>query len=284
MAIYAIGDVQGCFADVQRLVERLNFDPVVDTLWFVGDLVNRGPDSLNTLRYVRELGKAAVAVLGNHDLHLLAVSLGIQPARPKDTFFAVLHAPDAADLLHWLRHLPLLHYDPALEIAMVHAGLPPQWDLATALSCAREVEGTLRGPDHRTFLTQMYGNKPQLWSPALSGLDRLRYSVNALTRMRYCDAAGQLDFKQKLLPGSQPKHLTPWYQIPWRLNKGVRIVFGHWSTLGFHDRDNVYALDTGCVWGGALTALRIDAHQPQRLSIPCAGALRPHEAHAAQQP
>ncbi|MGF1644721.1 MAG: symmetrical bis(5'-nucleosyl)-tetraphosphatase [Thiotrichales bacterium] len=283
MAIYAIGDIQGCFADLQRLVEHLNFDPVVDTLWFVGDLVNRGPDSLNTLRFVRELGTAAVTVLGNHDLHLLAVSLGIQPARNKDTFLPVLHAPDAAELLSWLRQRPLLYYDATLEIALVHAGLPPQWDLATALACAGEVEATLKGPDHREFLLHMYGNKPQLWSPTLSGLDRWRYSINALTRMRYCDAEGQLDFKQKLVPGTQPKHLMPWFQVPWRQSRGLRIVFGHWSTLGFHDRDNVYALDTGCVWGGALTALRVDAHQPQRISIPCAGARRPHEAHAHQQ-
>ncbi len=277
MSIYAIGDLQGCFVELQRLLDRIAFDPTRDRLWFVGDLVNRGPDSLATLRFVKSLGEAAVTVLGNHDLHLLAVSLGAEPRRSKDTFQDVLHAEDADELLHWLRHLPLMHYDVALDVAMVHAGLPPQWDLVTALGCAREVESALRGEGYKRFFTEMYGNKPALWSPALTGYDRLRYCVNAFTRMRYCDPAGQLDFKHKLGPGNQPLHLLPWFRIPWRRLKGTRIVFGHWSTLGFHDRDNVYAIDTGCVWGGYLTALRLDAEVAEPVAVPCKGAARPDE-------
>ena len=269
MAVYAIGDVQGCYDALRRLLEHLRFDPASDRLWLVGDLVNRGPASREVLRCVRGLGAAAQTVLGNHDLHLLAVAAGLKRLRRKDTLRPLLEAPDSDELLHWLRHRPLLHHDPELGHVLVHAGISPQWDLATARRCARELEAVLRGPGCNEFLRVMYGDEPARWDPALSGMARLRYIVNAFTRMRYVDSAMRLDLDAKDPPGRQPRHLLPWFRHPHRLPIPARIVFGHWSALGYLYENNVLALDTGCVWGGRLTAVRLDAHIPQPSAIPC---------------
>lgn len=273
MAVYAFGDVQGCHDELQRLLERLNFDPDQDELWFTGDLVARGPKSLQTLRLLRELGKRVVSVLGNHDLHLLAIAEGIHSEKPRDALRQVLDAPDAGELLAWLRQRPLAHYDAQLGFLMVHAGLPPQWNLDTTLSCAREVERLLRGEDYRQLLQHMYGNEPAQWDPALAGPERARFIVNALTRMRFCTREGRLDFEHKGSPGSQPPELLPWFQVPQRKCAALDIVFGHWSTLGNARSPHAWALDTGCVWGGKLTALRLDGKERRWISVDCPAAL-----------
>jgi bis(5'-nucleosyl)-tetraphosphatase (symmetrical) len=257
MTTYAIGDIQGCYDPFRRLLDKLEFDPGQDRLWLVGDLVNRGPDSLQVLRYVKSLDEAAVTVLGNHDLHLLALGVGNLKTAAQSSLHDVLMAPDREDLLHWLRHRPLMHYDATKDFAMVHAGLVPQWDLLQALTCAREVEDALRGPDYRTFLHAMYGNLPDKWSPSLSGIGRLRFITNCLTRMRYCLPDGTLGLKEKGSIGTQASPYIPWFDIPWRASRDLRLVVGHWSTLGYMAKDNVWALDTGCLWGGSLTAIPI---------------------------
>ena len=259
MAVYAIGDVQGCYDPLQRLLAKLAFDPNHDRLWLVGDLVNRGPQSLTVLRFIRSLGDSATAVLGNHDLTLLAVAEGYSRIRSKDTFQDILHAPDSGELLNWLRQRPLIHYDAKLNFLMVHAGLPPQWNLQQALACADEVEKVLRSPDYREFLAAMFGNEPCLWRNDLSGIERLRCITNYLTRMRFCTDEGALSFSHKGAPGSQPVTLKPWFETPGRCNTEINIVFGHWAALGFYRRPGIYALDSGCVWGNTLTALRLDA-------------------------
>lgn len=258
MATYAIGDVQGCHDELARLIDALKFDPARDELWFVGDLVNRGPDSLGVLRLVRSLGDRAVTVLGNHDLHLLALAAG-NPARGRDPDLAtVLRAADAAGLLEWLRHRPLAHYRPDLNTLMVHAGLPPAWDPLLTVKLAREVEGVLRGPLATGFLLNLYGDEPDAWSPALNGMPRWRFVINALTRTRYVRPDGSLEFTEKGPPDRAPRNLTPWFEVPGRASAPVRVVFGHWSSLGLLQRDNLLGLDTGCVWGRRLTAVRLD--------------------------
>jgi bis(5'-nucleosyl)-tetraphosphatase (symmetrical) len=259
MAVFAIGDIQGCHTDLERLLDRINFDPAEDRLWFAGDIVNRGPGSLEALRLVRRLGDKAVAVLGNHDMHLLAVAHGGQraPGR-RDTLAQILDAPDAGDLLDWLRRRPFFHDDPDLGYCLVHAGLPPQWSTGEAAARSAELEAVLQGPDWRDFLAAMYGNQPDLWDPDLSGHDRLRFIVNSFTRMRFVTPEGRLDFRHKGPPGSQPAGLVPWYEAPGRRSAGHHVLFGHWSTLGEVRGHNVYPLDTGCVWGGSLTAFRLD--------------------------
>ncbi len=259
MATYAIGDIQGCHAPLLRLLDAIGFDPAADSLWFAGDLVNRGPDSLAVLRLVRALGAAAVSILGNHDLTLLAAAAGHVKIRNKDTFQSILEAPERDELLDWLRHRPLLHHDPALGRIMVHAGLPPAWDLARARACAAEVEAALRGPDPDAFLSQMFGSEPRRWSEGLEGVERLRYTVNALTRMRYVDGDWALNFDQKGPPGTQPPELVPWFAVPGRRNADLEIVCGHWASLGYYHTPGVLALDSACVWGGRLTAQRLDA-------------------------
>jgi bis(5'-nucleosyl)-tetraphosphatase (symmetrical) len=258
VGLYAIGDIQGCYDELQRLLERIRFDPAADQLWFVGDLVNRGPKSLEVLRFVNGLGARAVTVLGNHDLHLLAVAAGVDALGRKDTFQAVLAAPDRDELLSWLRRQPLLHHDTRAGYTLIHAGLPPQWDLAQAQACAAEVEATLRGEQHVDFFQHMYGDEPDRWNDALIGYARLRFSINCLTRLRYVDAEGRAVLKEKGAPDAKRKHLTPWFRAVGRRSLGNKIIFGHWSTLGLVMEHNVHALDTGCVWGGALTALRLD--------------------------
>ncbi len=272
MAIYAVGDIQGCYDELQRLLDHLQFDPADDQLWFVGDVVNRGPQSLESLRFVRELGNSAIMVLGNHDLHLLAVSEGIRPLKRRDTLEDILSAPDADELLLWLRQRPLLHYNKSLKTLMVHAGLPRAWSKKQARKHAAEVEAVLSGPHYRDFLSVMYGNDPRHWDEKLQGMDRLRYITNAFTRIRYCEADGALDMIHKQKPGLQPDSLTPWFAMENRRNRKTRIVFGHWSTLGYLNDHNCIALDTGCLWGGSMTAVRLDTRKPKPYTLSCPGA------------
>jgi bis(5'-nucleosyl)-tetraphosphatase (symmetrical) len=261
MAVYAIGDVQGCFTSLLALLEAITFDRTRDQLWFAGDLVNRGPHSLEVLRFVRELGEHAVTVLGNHDVHLLTVAHGLSRLKATDTFMDVLAAPDGATLLTWLRQQPLLHYDATRGVMLVHAGLPPQWTLATARTYAAEVEDIIRSPEGMTFLKRFAGNTVSQWRNPMAPEERQLYIANCLTRLRYCDAAGQLALSSKGPPGSQPSPYLPWFAIPGRMHAGPDILFGHWSTLGPCTVPGVYPLDTGCVWGGTLTALCLETRE-----------------------
>ncbi len=268
MTIYAVGDVQGCYDSLQRLVERLAFDPTRDRFWFTGDLVNRGGQSLETLRYIKGLGEAAVAVLGNHDLHLVAESVKPLERRQKNADLRrVLEAPDGEELITWLRHRPLLHYDPDLRFVMVHAGLSPQWNLERARGEADRVERELRDKDFKNVLLRMYGDKPGGWSRRLKGLDRTRATINVFTRLRFCDTQGQLNFDAKGAPGTQPPGYYPWFEVPGHKARDFRVVTGHWSALGRFEGMGVYGTDTGCVWGGSLTALKLGA-QPEFISVP----------------
>jgi bis(5'-nucleosyl)-tetraphosphatase (symmetrical) len=274
VAVYAIGDIQGCDQEFSQLLSRLSFSPSRDTLWLVGDLVNRGPRSLQVLRRVKALGNSAIAVLGNHDLHLLALALSpTEPAKSKDTLQEILAAPDRDELLEWLRHRPMLHHDATLGYTMVHAGLPPQWDLSLAQACARELEQTLRDEQScRELFAHMYGDKPDCWSDDLRGFERLRFITNCLTRLRFCRADGRLDLKFKGEVKEAPKHLIPWFQVPERRSRDLRIVCGHWSALGYYDADGVLAIDTGCVWGQKLCAVRLDQSAPAPVFVPCSSS------------
>ncbi len=269
MSTFAVGDVQGCFDELQALLVKMRFDPARDRLWFTGDLVNRGPRSADVLRFVMALSEHAICVLGNHDLHLLAVATGSARSGPQDTFDDVLQADDRQRLLDWLRHRLLLYHDGALGFTLVHAGLAPQWDLATAQELAHEVEAVLRGPDCRQLYEHMYGNQPDCWDFRLTGWDRVRFIVNAFTRLRYCDKEGRMDLAPVGAPGSQPAHLVPWFQLPTRRSRKQTIIFGHWSTLGAWQQDRVIALDTGCLWGGSLTAVRLDGSTREFFSVAC---------------
>ena len=259
MATWAIGDVQGCAAELEALLDRIGYSPARDRLWFVGDLVNRGPRSLDVLRLVAGLGDSSVVVLGNHDLHLLAAARGAGLRDGDESLAPVLAAPDRGRLLDWLQSRRMLHHDASLGRVMIHAGLPPQWDLDRARICAAELEQVLQGEASGAFFEHMYGNQPDLWHDDLSGMDRLRYTVNALTRLRACDASGRMLLKLKGPVDRLPAGAMPWFRVPGRLTEGVSVVCGHWSALGYHDADGVLALDTGCVWGGTLTARRLDA-------------------------
>lgn len=276
MAVYAIGDVQGCYGALLALLEKIHFDRARDRLWFVGDLVNRGPQSAAVLHFVMGLDQT-VCVLGNHDLHLLAVAAGQAHARPEDRLEDILTAPDRDALLHWLRTRPLLHHDAALGYTLVHAGLLPSWDLATAQALAAEAESALRGPAANELFSRMYGDEPDAWDPTLSGWARLRVIINSLTRLRFCRADGRMDLRPKGPPGSQAEGLLPWFQVPGRVSRTLRIVFGHWSTLGLCNRDGVIGLDSGCLWGGSLSAVRL-AETPEFFSVPCAQQQMPRHA------
>ncbi|MCX8957527.1 bis(5'-nucleosyl)-tetraphosphatase (symmetrical) ApaH [Erwinia psidii] len=257
MSTYLIGDIHGCYDELQSLLQQVAFDPSYDTLWLTGDVVARGPASLEVLRFVHSLGDAVRMVLGNHDLHLLAVFAGISRNKPKDRLTALLEADDADVLINWLRRQPLLQVDREKKLVMAHAGITPQWDLETALSCAREVESVLASGTYPLFLDAMYGDMPNNWSEELTGLARLRFSTNALTRMRYCFPGGQLDMICKDTPDSAPTPLKPWFNIPGPVASDNTIVFGHWASLeGKGTPEGILALDTGCCWGGALTMLR----------------------------
>lgn len=270
---YLIGDLQGCCDALERLLAKIGFSASRDRLYVLGDLVNRGPDSLGVLRRLAVLGDAAACVLGNHDLHLLAVAHGVRPLHRSDTVTAILEAPERAAWLDWLRTRRMaLHEQGWL---MVHAGVPPQWDLATTLQLAAEVEAELAGPALVDFLHTMYGNEPSLWHAGLRGPDRLRFAINALTRLRYCDAEGRLDLKTKEAVAGAPPGLYPWFDAPGRRTQGVPIACGHWSTLGLLQRDDLLAIDTGCVWGGRLTAVRIDGGRREVVQVDCEQAQRP---------
>lgn len=269
MAIYAIGDVQGCYDELQSLLDTIHYNPADDQLWFVGDLVNRGPKNLQTLRFVQSLGDNAICVLGNHELHLLAIAYGHRQIHPeKDTYHDLVTAPDFDALIDWLRHRPILHHDDETGFTMVHAGLPPQWDLARAQQCANELQQVLRSDMIDSFLQNMYGNEPDLWSDTLSGWERLRFITNSFTRIRYCDTDGREDFINNREPGTQPTHLHPWFDLPNRQNKDLNIIFGHWAALGHHLQHNIHALDSGCVWGGKLTAMKV-SESPEYFQVMC---------------
>jgi bis(5'-nucleosyl)-tetraphosphatase (symmetrical) len=265
LATYAIGDLQGCFAPLERLVASFDFDPRRDRLWFVGDLVNRGPESLRCLRFVKELGDAAIAVLGNHDLHLVCVAEGVERQKKRDTLDDVLAAPDRDELVAWLRHRPLMHAEG--EFALVHAGLLPQWTVEHARSLAAEVEACLRGPDYRKLLEKMYGDEPDRWSDDLRGIERLRVIINAMTRLRVCDRDGAMVLKFKGEPDEASDAWTPWFDFPTRRSRDHVIVCGHWSALGLALRPDLLSLDSGCVWGRSLTAVRL--HDRALFQVPC---------------
>jgi bis(5'-nucleosyl)-tetraphosphatase (symmetrical) len=269
MAVYAIGDVQGCYTELRQLLDTIRFDPAKDKLWFVGDLVNRGPESLECLRFVKSLGDRAIVTLGNHDLSLLMIMAGVKQLTGHHTTGDVLQAKDRGELFDWLRHRPLLHHDPDLDYVMIHAGLPPQWDLAAAKRCAQELETRLRANNYLQYFHSMYGDTPDLWSEDLRDAERWRFMTNCFTRMRYCTREGRLDLKAKGKPEKQQSGLYPWFQAPGRRSADARILFGHWSTLGLVQQNNVTSLDTGCVWGGSLTAMRLDTKNPRFFSIAC---------------
>jgi len=260
MAVYAIGDIQGCFDELIKLLEVVRFDPQQDQIWLAGDLVNRGPKSLDTLRFVQQLGEqSAKVVLGNHDLHMLAHAAGNNEFTHRlDTIEPVLTAEDSDELINWLRHQPLFYHDRELQFSMVHAGLPPEWSIDEALERAAEVETVLQSDNWREFFKHMYGNKPKRWSTELTGWDRLRFITNCFTRLRYCHEDGSLALKFKGAPKDKPVDQKPWFMMPNRASINDKIVFGHWSQLGTGQYDNVFSLDSGAVWGEQLTAVRID--------------------------
>lgn len=260
MAMYLIGDIQGCDAALQRLLDMVAFSPSRDTLYVLGDLVNRGSASAAVLRRMMRYGDAARCILGNHDLHLLAITHGVRSPQHNDTLDGILAAPDRAAMLDWLQRQPLARL---LDIQgktwlLVHAGVLPQWSASKTLALAREVETLLQSPSASDFFHGMYRNTPTLWDDALTGIDRLRTIVNALTRLRFCTAQGEMEFKTKEGAAAAPDGFLPWFDVPGRATQDVVVAFGHWSTLGWLNRDNLYALDAGCVWGGKLRALWLD--------------------------
>jgi bis(5'-nucleosyl)-tetraphosphatase (symmetrical) len=275
MAIYVIGDIQGCYQELRQLLDKIQFDPAKDKLWSVGDLVNRGPDSLQVLRFFKALGKRGQIVLGNHDLTLLARAYGnLTYQHPHDSLEPILTAPDRNELLDWLRHQPFLFHSPKQQVTLIHAGLPPQWTLAQAQSCSQELESILQSEQHVTYLSQhIFGETPSHWSKELTGWPRIRFIAACFTRLRYCDALGHLLLKQKMGTHQTDQRGFPWFAHPKRKTAKDTIVFGHWATLGYHDQNNVYALDTGCLWGGKLTALRLK--NKTLIQIPCPKAHDP---------
>lgn len=283
--MYLIGDVQGCDAALQTLLDTLAFSPSRDTLYLLGDLVNRGPDSLGVLRRLMAYGDSARCLLGNHDLHLLAIDHGVRKPHRKDTLDGVLQAPDRHALLHWLRHQRLaflLNPGAKSEILMVHAGVLPTWTAAQTMALAMEVETMLQSEQRDAFFQTMYGNSPSTWNDQLTGVDRLRVIVNALTRLRFCAADGEMEFETKEGADGAPSGYMPWFDVPGRRTASTTVAFGHWSTLGWLGRSDVLSLDTGCVWGGALSALRVDntlnaagAATHELIQIQCVAAQQP---------
>lgn len=275
MPVYAIGDVQGCYQPLRALLTEIRFDPTRDSLWFTGDLVNRGPQSLEVLRYVKALSDRAICVLGNHDLHLLAMAAGAAKPKKRDTLEKILAAPDKDELFQWLRRRPLLHHDDRLGYTLIHAGLLPAWTLIDSKRLAQEAQDLLRGDMMMDFFHRMYGDLPDHWNENLRGADRLRVIVNAFTRLRYCDLEGNMDLRPKGPPGSQPPDLMPWFQVPGRRSQDLRIVFGHWSALGLWQGDGVIGLDSGCLRGKSLSAVRLDNDPVKFFSVPCPSCLAP---------
>lgn len=282
MAVYAVGDLQGCLQPLKCLLERVNFNPAVDRLWLVGDLVNRGPESLATLRFLYSIRDSLVCVLGNHDLHLLAAWHNIERLKKNDTLREILDAPDAADLLDWLRRQKLLHYDEQRGVALVHAGIPPQWTLGKALELAGEVEEVLRDDNRfKPYLDGMYGNEPNKWNKDLSGVTRLRVITNYFTRMRFCTSEGKLDLKGKEGADTAPPGYKPWFAHKGRRSRHVKIIFGHWAALeGRCNEPGVVALDTGCVWGGAMTLYNVDSGAMHRCECTDKGVPQPQPTPA----
>ncbi len=269
MATYAIGDLQGCYDPFRHLLDEIDFDPGRDTLWLTGDLVNRGPKSLQVVRFVRSLGDSAVAVLGNHDLHLLALAInGVDLGRRFETLEKFLQAPDRDELIDWLRYRPLAHYSKDLDTLLVHAGTHPQWSVKKTLARAAEVEAVLRSKRHGSVLARMYGNTPRRWSGKLKGYRRLRFIINAFTRMRMLTADMGLNFAHTGAPWRARKNLTPWFEFEARATGDTRVVFGHWSALGLIVLPELISLDTGCVWGRQLTAVRLDSRIPRVFQVP----------------
>lgn len=279
MALYCIGDIQGCDSALGRLLDEIGFSASRDTVYLLGDLVNRGPESAAVLRRCMDAGDALRPLLGNHDLHLLAAAHGARKPSRKDTLEAVLQADDRQAMLAWLRQQPLMrtHTHAGERLAMVHAGLLPTWTVDEALALADEVQQVLRGPGLPDFLHQMYGNGPDRWDPALTGMDRLRTIVNAMTRLRFCSLGGVMDFESSESAGNAPEGLMPWFDVPDRKAAGSLVAFGHWSTLGLLDRSETLALDTGCVWGGCLSAMRFGTTLADRelLQVHCEQAQKP---------
>jgi bis(5'-nucleosyl)-tetraphosphatase (symmetrical) len=271
LAQYAIGDLQGCYDPFRRLLDKINFDPARDKIWLTGDLVNRGPKSRRSLRFVKNLGKSAITVLGNHDLHLLALANGVKVTNARfDSLWKILGHEDCDELIDWLRRRPLAHYSKKLGTLMVHAGIPPQWTVKKTLARAAEVEAALSGDAYVDLLEEMYGNKPDRWSGKLTGADRLRFIINALTRMRMLDDAGRINFTHSGPPDKGLKNLVPWFESPQARWRGTRIVFGHWSALGLIVSDELISVDTGCVWGRQLTAVRL-TKKPRIYQVQCPG-------------
>ncbi len=271
--IHLIGDLQGCCDPLDRLLDVIGFSPSRDRIVLLGDLVNRGPQSLAVLRRLRGLGDAATCLLGNHDLHLLAVACGAQPLRRGDTLQVVLEAPDREASLQWLRQQRMASLQ--ADWLCVHAGVAPQWDTATTLALAAEVEALLRSDDLPAFLGLMYSNEPRRWADTLAGAERWRFVINALTRSRFCSADGTLDFKTKAGADAAPPGHFPWFAVPGRRTAGQPMAFGHWSTLGLIDSPELMAIDTGCVWGGKLTAVRVDGGRREVMQVACSQAQRP---------
>lgn len=259
MATYAIGDIQGCLEPLQCLLKKIEFNPARDKLWIAGDVINRGPDSLATLRLLYKLRDSITLVLGNHDLHFIAVYYGLRKPGKNDTLEQLLIAPDRADLVYWLRQQKLVHHDAELNFTMVHAGIPPQWTLADALARSCEVEAVLQSEAPELLLENMYGNTPSRWNDSLEGAERLRLITNYFTRMRFCSAEGELELQTKENADAAPTGFAPWFSLAGRKMRNDKIIFGHWAALeGKANTKNIFALDTGCVWGGELTALRLD--------------------------
>lgn len=270
MATYAVGDLQGCLEPLKRLLERVKFDPAQDKLWLVGDLVNRGPASLETLRFLYGMRESLVCVLGNHDLHLVAVAYNAERLKKNDTLREIIEAPDCAQLIEWLRRMPLIHHDAQRDITLVHAGIPPQWTIEKSLQRAAEVEAALRDDTQLPmFLDGMYGNEPAKWDKKLHGIERLRVITNYFTRMRFCTPDGKLDLKSKEGLDTAPPGYAPWFSHAERKAAGRKIIFGHWAALeGQCDVPALFALDTGCVWGGSMTLLNVDTLE--RIHCSCA--------------
>lgn len=272
MATYIIGDLQGCYDDLMNLLEKISYDPNEDTLWFAGDIVNRGPKSLECLRFVKDLGDSGKMVLGNHDFHLLAAYTGLDKYRAKtDTLQPILKAKDVDELIDWLRHQPLLVEHPSFPAVMVHAGIPPQWTIEEAKLHAQEVEKVIQADDWKKSLKHhLFGSDPNEWSDKLKGWDRIRYILNALVRMRYCDKNGKLEFKSKMAPSETTlkSKYQPWFCFDERQNKDKQIFFGHWSTLGAIDAYEIHSTDTGCLWGGQLTAYCLDNNKRYTVNCP----------------
>jgi bis(5'-nucleosyl)-tetraphosphatase (symmetrical) len=269
MSVYWVGDLQGCDEPLGRLLDEVGFSPSRDRLFVLGDLVNRGPSSLAVLKRLSKMGNSIECVLGNHDMHLLALAAGARQPSRTDTLTEILEAPDRHALLNWLQHQSLALYKE--DVLMVHAGVLPQWTLQTTLELASEIEAVLRGPDATEFFMNMYGNEPAQWAPDLKGWDRLRCALNAFTRLRFCATSGQMEFKVKENSAQAPEGYMPWFEVPARQTAGTRIAFGHWSTLGAVSRADIWAMDTGCVWGGCLTALQRDTVDatPRSIEIKC---------------